>query len=115
MTYLIQLPLTFIYLTVLWVIVLVVYNLLFEAFDFGALWPFIGKSAILLGIISVISIIPYVHWFSLVAWWIGLMAIFKKDFWECRILVMLIWGLSFIVGLFVEGWLASRPRTDLDF
>jgi hypothetical protein len=97
---------TFIYLAVLWVVVLVAYNLIFEPFDFGSLGSFAVKSAILLSIIALMSLLPYVNWFTLVAWWLGLMIVFKKDFWECRILVILVWGLSFIARLFLSGILA---------
>jgi hypothetical protein len=96
MEYLIAYPIIFVYLSVLWVAVLVVYNMIFEPFDFGALGPFAAKSAILIAIMSAISLIPFVYFFSLIFWWIGLMIVFKKDFWECRILVFLIWGLSIV-------------------
>ena len=99
---LIALPFVFAYLAVLWVVVLVVYNFIFESFDFGPLGMFAIKSLILLGFISVIYVLPYVHWLSLIFWWLGLMVIFQKDFWECRVLVMLIWGLSFIFRLLLS-------------
>jgi hypothetical protein len=91
----------FVYLWVLWVVVLVVYNLIFEPFDFGALSSFAWKSCLLIGIMSVIYLIPYVHWGALLFWWFGLMLIFNKDFWECRILVFLIWGIGFISRLLI--------------
>lgn len=98
---------TFVYLAILWVVVLIVYNLIFEPFEFGALSSFAVRSAILLAVIALIYLIPYVNWFSLVAWWIGLMIVFKKDFWECRILVFLIWGLSFLSRIFLIGLLRT--------
>jgi hypothetical protein len=108
LVYFIAFLVTFVYLFVLWVVVLVVYNFVFEPFDFGPLKYFAAKSALLLTIIAIIYLIPYLNWFSLIVWWIGLMIIFKKDFWECRILVLLIWGLSFIARLFLTGILVGR-------
>jgi len=103
--YLIAFPIVFVYLSILWVVVLVVYNLAIEAFDFGPLVSFAGKSAILVSIVSLIYLLPYVHWFTLIVWWIGLMVIFKKDFWECKMLVFLIWGVGFVTRFFIAGML----------
>lgn len=107
MYYLIAFPLTFIALAVLWVIVLTVYNLLFEPFDFGSLGSFAAKSALLLLIMTIIYLLPYANWFALIVWWIGLMVVFNKDFWECRILVLLIWGVSFAMRLVLVGLLVN--------
>src|SRR5262245_25621960 len=107
MEYVIAFPIIFIYLSVLWVGVLVVYNIFFEPFDFGPLASFAGKSAILIAVITAISLIPYVYFFSLIFWWIGLMIIFKKDLWECKILVFLIWGLSILFRFVLGGLLMA--------
>ena len=103
MEYVIAWPIFFLALSIVWVIVLVLYNLIFEPFDFGPLGSFAGKSALLIAIMATIYVMPYVNWFSLIAWWFGLMVVFKKDFWECRILVFLIWGVTFIIRLFLSG------------
>jgi hypothetical protein len=108
MEYLILFPIVFIYTAILWVAVLVVYNLLFEPFDFGALTDFAWKSAILVAIVSIIvTFVPFGGLASLIVWWIGLMIVFKKDFWECRILVILIWFVNFIFGLLIRGLVLS--------
>ncbi len=52
MFYLIALPIVFIYTAILWVVVLILYNLLFEPFDFGALGLFAVKSAILVSLVT---------------------------------------------------------------
>ena len=99
MVYLIVLPIVFVYTVIVWTAVLVVYNLLFEPFDFGALSTFAWKSAILVLIASlVITFVPLGIYASLLVWLIGLMLIFKKDPWECRVLVILIWGAYFLVN-----------------
>ncbi len=112
MEYLIIFPIVFVYTAILWVVVLVLYNLLFEAFDFGALGTFAGKSAILIAIVSlVLTLVPFGGLASLIVWWIGLMMVFNKDFWECRILVILIWGINFLFGLLIQGLVLSLARS----
>jgi hypothetical protein len=106
--YLIIFPIVFIYTAILWVAVLVVYNLLFEPFDFGALSWFAVKSVILVGVVSlVVTFVPLGlgRLASLPFWWIGLVVTFKKDVWECRILVFLLWGVNFLVGWMFQGLL----------
>ena len=108
MEYLIIFPIVFTYTAVLWIAVLIVYNLLFEPFDFGALTDFAWKSAILVAIVSaIVTFVPYGSLASLIVWWIGLMILFKKDFWECRILVILIWAVNFVFYLLIRGLVLS--------
>ncbi|MBI2804039.1 MAG: hypothetical protein HYX68_03545 [Planctomycetes bacterium] len=108
MQYLILLPIVFLYTAVLWVVVLILYNLLFEPFDFGVLSAFALKSAILVGVVSlVVTFVPYGGLASLIVWWIGLMVVFQKDFWECRILVIMIWGVNFLFGLLIHALVLS--------
>src|SRR2546430_500605 len=96
MPVLLQLPIVFVYTAIVWVVVLVIYNLIFEPFDFGPLKWFAGKSALLVFVISLCQVfIPFGGVAVLIPWWLGLMFVFKKDFWECRILVFLIWGVHF--------------------
>ena len=99
MPWYLQLPVTFVYTAVLWAVVLLLYNMLFEPFDFGALGWFAGKSAILISIVSLITIVSYGILATLPVWWIGLMVIFKKDLMECKILVVMIWFTSFLFRL----------------
>lgn len=110
MIYLILLPIVFVYTAIVWTVVLIVYNLIFEPFDFGALSTFAWKSAILVLIASlVITFLPFGIYASLLVWLIGLIVIFKKDPWECRILVILIWVtyilVNFAITLLIEGML----------
>jgi hypothetical protein len=103
MVYLIILPIVFVYTAIVWTAVLVVYNLFFEPFDFGALSEFAWKSAILVLVASlVITFIPFGIFASLLVWLIGLMLIFKKDLWECRVLVILIWATYFLVSFAIS-------------
>lgn len=98
----------FAYTLILWVIVLVAYSTFIESFDFGYLPAFASKSAILVAIVSaVVTFVPFGGFLALVVWWVGLAAIFRMDFWECRVLVFLLWGLNFVIGLALAGLLHS--------
>jgi len=114
MQYLIILPIVFIYTAILWVVVLVLYNLIFEPFDFGPLGTFAAKSVGLVLLVSlVVTFAPFGMLASLIVWWLGLMLIFKKDFWECRIFVIMIWGINFLVGLGINAIIASLQRSPI--
>jgi hypothetical protein len=103
MEYLIIVPVVYVYTSIVWVFVLIIYNLIFEAFDFGALTTFAWKSAILVGVVTlVIVFIPLGVFASLLVWLVGLMTIFKKDPWECRVLVILIWGSYYVVNFVLD-------------
>ncbi len=69
---------------------------------------FIGKSLILTGVIAlVVTFVTYGGFFTLVLWWLGLMVVFKMDFWECRMLVFLLWGVNYVAGLILRGMMMS--------
>jgi len=86
-----------------WVLVLVIYNLLIESFDFGPLGAFAWKSAILIFIVAlVIMNVPFGALASLLVWLVGLLVILKRDLWECRVLVIMIWGAYFVVSLLMD-------------
>jgi hypothetical protein len=96
----------FIYLSIIWVAVLAVYNVFVEPFDFGPLSLFAAKSvALVLTVALFVTFVPFGGLASLIIWWIGLMVIFKKDFWECKILVILIWGISFLGNMGIQALL----------
>jgi hypothetical protein len=98
----------FAYTFILWVVVLVVYSALIESLDFGSLGTFAAKSVLLVGIVAVVvTFVPFGGLLALVVWWIGLAAIFRMDFWECRVLVILIWGINFLLGLGISALIRS--------
>ena len=100
----------FLYTAVLWVVILFLYSTLVESFDFGVLSTFAWKSAILIAIISAVeAFVPYGGWFTLLIWALGLLLLFRKDPWESRILIVMIWVTNFIVGwvirlMFLRAW-----------
>jgi hypothetical protein len=101
----------FAYTAVLWVVVIVIYSMFIESLDFGRLSTFALKSVVLVAIVAVVvTFVPYGGWLSLLVWWVGLMAIFRMDLWQSRVLVVLLWGVNFAAGLILRGILASGPR-----
>jgi hypothetical protein len=113
MPWYIQLPVVFAYTAILWVAVLVLFNVLFEPFDFGPLGWFTVKSAILVLLVTLlVGFYPILGGLvSLAVWWIGLVVIFKKDLLECKGLVFLIWGTNFLFGLAIQAMLLSTSRS----
>lgn len=108
----ISLIVSFVLLALVWVAVLAVYNMFLEPFDFGPLSTFAAKSVALVMIVALfVTFVPLGGLASLLVWWIGLMLIFKKDFWECKILVILIWGVSFLLSLGIGLVLSSMARS----
>jgi hypothetical protein len=106
MATLIFLAIAFVYLSIIWIAVLAIYNVFLEPFDFGPLGSFALKSVALVAIVSAfVTFVPFGGLASLIVWWIGLMVIFKKDFWECKILVILIWGISFLGNMGIQALL----------
>lgn len=55
--------------------------------------------------------VPYGRWATLPVWLIGLMTLFRLDFWEVRILFLFNWGLNFLVRWFlfaaISAWVQS--------
>jgi hypothetical protein len=98
----------FIYTAILWVVVLVIYSAFIESFDFGPLSTFALKSVIVVGAVAAVAtFVPYGGLFNLIVWALGLLIIFRKDLWELRVLVLLLWGVNFAAGLLLRGILQS--------
>jgi hypothetical protein len=98
----------FLYTSVLWIVVLYLYNRFIEGFDFGNFPGFLGKSVLLIAVVSLCGFHLYGILLSVIIWWGGLMLLFKKEFWECRILVLLLWGLFFVTGMLITGVLIEN-------
>jgi len=93
----------FLYTAVLWVVILFVYSTFVESFDFGVLSTFAWKSAILIAIISAVEVfVPYGGGFVLLIWGLGLLILFRKDPWEWRILIVMLWVSDLIVGWIIR-------------
>jgi hypothetical protein len=103
MVYVIAFLILFAYTAILWVVVLALYSAFFEPFDFGPLGSFAVKSMILISIICLSALFFGIagRLVNLLIWWIGLVVLFRKDMWESRVLVILLWGVHFLAGLAV--------------
>jgi hypothetical protein len=82
--------------------------------EFGSLFQALLKGGGLVFVNSLISLIPDVGiWLTLPVWWIGFMILFRIDFWEARILVIINFVLNLVFKLFLLGFLlrdAEIPR-----
>src|ERR1041385_4048187 len=106
---LVKFSIIFVYTSILWGVVVYLYNRFFEPFEFGTLGSFLGKSALLIFVVSLCGLHFIGILISVLIWWAGLRLLFKEDFWACRILVLLLWGLFFassilIAGFVIEEW-----------
>jgi hypothetical protein len=98
----------FLYTAILWVVVLILYSVFIESFDFGRLSTFALKSVLIVGIVAAVAtFVPYGGLLNLLVWALGLLIIFRKDMWELRVLVLLLWGVNFAAGLLLRGILQS--------
>jgi hypothetical protein len=112
--YLLVIPIIFVYTLIVWVAVLFLYNTLVEPFDFGPLGTFAAKSLGLVFAVSLfVTFVPFGMLASLIVWWLGLTLVFKKDFWECKVLVILIWGANFVIGLGIQAIMQSFQRSPI--
>jgi hypothetical protein len=87
-------------------IVILVSAMIFSSYlaggiEFGSLSGVLVKGTVLLAVISSIELIPYGQWPALIFWWLGLMYLFRLDFWEARLLVLVNWGLSTLCVIFI--------------
>ncbi len=111
MSGLVQFGIVYLYTAILWVVVLVVYSMLMEPFDFGVLSTFVWKSALLVAIVAaVVAFVPMGGLISLGIWILGLLILFRKDLWECRVLVLLLWALNYVTGLLLQFLLATAEK-----
>jgi hypothetical protein len=62
--------------------------------DFGEVHIVLAKAIPLLILISLVELAPYGVFIAIPIWWIGLMLLFRLDFWEVRTLVFVNWALN---------------------
>jgi hypothetical protein len=68
--------------------------------DFGALGQFIIKAAALVAVVTLVLFVPAVGgWIALGVWWAGFVLLFGMEFWEAKVIVIIIWALTFLVRL----------------
>jgi hypothetical protein len=69
--------------------------------EFGSLSAVFLKGGFLLVAVNLIMLIPYGGWLTLPVWWLGLMMLFRIDFWEARVLVIINWALNSLFRVFL--------------
>jgi hypothetical protein len=111
MQYAVGFAILYVIVAIIFVAATVAYSALIGSLDFGAFWPFVGKAALLVGIAAAVMLLPYGGWIVLVVWWVGVVLVFRVDFWQARILVVIIWALSFLVRLALFLTLYSSTRS----
>jgi hypothetical protein len=107
MNYVIAFVTLFVAYSVIWIASLVVYSMLIGGIDFGVLWQFALKSAALVAVVSLLVLIPFGGWLALAAWWFGAVFLFDMEFWEAKVLVLIVWALSFAIRFAVFAAMVS--------
>lgn len=91
--------LVYIVLAVIFAAATMLYSSLIGGLDFGALGHFIVKAGLLVAVVAGVTLLPFGGWLALGAWWIGVVWLFEIDFWDAKILVAIIWGLTVLLRL----------------
>lgn len=70
--------------------------------DFGEVHIVLAKAIPLLIVVTLLQLVPFPYGDLLAVpiWWIGLMVLFRLDFWEVRTLVFVNWILNAIAHYF---------------
>ena len=89
----------FVFSVIILIISMVLTSSLMGGVDFGAVHIVVLKAIPLLIAVNLLAAIPYGIYLAIPVWWIGLMILFRLDFWEVRTLVVVNWALNFIVRL----------------
>jgi hypothetical protein len=90
MNYVVAFLVVFVVTAAVWIAAATIYNLLIGGFNFGELSAFARKSALLVALASAVLFVPFGGWLALAIWWIGVVALFGMDFWEAKIIVVLL-------------------------
>jgi hypothetical protein len=107
MVYVIAYAILFPIVFVIWVVALTLYNMVIGGFEIGAVGPFAGKSAVLVAIVSLILFLPFGQWIALGVWWIGIAVAFGVEFWEAKVLAVILWALTFVTFLGLRAGLSG--------
>ncbi|SRR5579875_3512732 len=80
------------------VVILIISMFITSAFgggvEFGQVHIVLAKAIPLLIVVNLLQLVSFGIVLSIPIWWIGLMVLFRLDFWEVRTLVAINWGLN---------------------
>lgn len=107
MDYLLVFAILFVIYLIVWIAGLFLYSIFVGGIDFGAMGVFALKSAALVAVVAGVMLIPFGGWLALLVWWVGAVALFGMEFWEAKVLVLIVWGLSFLLRLALIAALAG--------
>lgn len=107
MEYAIAFTILFVVTAIIWVASLFIYSSIGGDIDLGSLAMFAVKSIVLVAIATLVMFIPYGGWLALGVWWLGAVFLFGMEFWEARYLVLVIWGLGFLIRMLVFAAMLS--------
>jgi hypothetical protein len=62
--------------------------------EFGEVHIVLAKAIPLLIVVALLELVPFGTFIAIPVWWIGLMLLFRLDFWEVRMLVFANWSLN---------------------
>jgi len=104
-------PLLFILLVIIGTIILVVSLMLLSGaaggIELGPIHLAILKAVVLVTAVNLVNLIPVAGIFlTIPVWWFGLYFLFRIDFWDCRIPVLVNWILNLVTLLLAWGIVA---------
>jgi hypothetical protein len=67
--------------------------------EFGEAHVVIPKALGLLFVVNLIGLLPFGIFLAFPVWAVGLMVLFKLDFWETRVLIGVNWGLNVVARI----------------
>lgn len=86
-------------IAVIFAVAVVLYASFIGGVEFGVLGPFLLKSAALIAVVTLVMFIPYGGFLTLAVWWGGFVLLFGMEFWEAKVIVAIIWGLTFVTRM----------------
>lgn len=102
----------YVLLSIIFGIATTLYVMLVGGVDFGTIWVFLAKAAILVGLVSFVMLLPRGSgWLALLVWWGGVMYLFEMDYWEARIMALFIWGLTIATRFGLIAFLNSAQAS----
>jgi hypothetical protein len=104
---LISLPIS----TVIFFVAMILSNLIAGAGEIGEIHVTVAKTFALVLVVNVIGLIPFAGpWIALLVWIGGVLSFFKLDAFEAVIVIVINWGLNFVVRLVLLGMMARAMQ-----
>jgi hypothetical protein len=92
---------------VIFFVAVIITSLAIEALDIGEIHVAIFKAFLLVLVVNLVRLVPFGGYLTLLVWLVGLMALFRLDLWEARMVILINWLLNMAVSFFLLGVLLS--------